>query len=357
MTWVRVVEPVVVISDVVRTWLALHTTHGWLTSIPEVNVWNGNKLRVRLNIDGAITLLLVTSLIRTIEYIYVVNPNVRVICIKRYTIVNACLNSNVTNLHTLCVTNEEAETIDNSIVTHALYSHVKFWISCLTLNLQTLSLATEVIHIRICNSSYDTKSNRSLILTLLISSYNSLKTSAGSLATLSVGGHLGRDCLCCLWRYIEHLCSALQSTIIIICTYTWIVEVSKSWTVKALYLHSRWCLASISSLLYFIFYRYNLQYVVACGQSHSLYTAIVAIRTQQLSVKLCPWRTAITRHIAVVTVIRIAETCEFHPTALIPSTLTLNGKSSRCCQCHDKHRDKSKKLFHKCYVFVSYNSS
>ena len=56
MTGVRVVEPVVIIRDVVRTALALHAEHVTLAGIPEAVVAHCHILRIRLYINSAIAL-------------------------------------------------------------------------------------------------------------------------------------------------------------------------------------------------------------------------------------------------------------------------------------------------------------
>ena len=137
-TRVRMVEPVVVISDIVRTRFTLHTTHRSLTIIPETVVCYSYILRVTLDIYSTITLGLVSSTtLLAIEEIHVVNPYMRVIGIKRHGIIQATHDSKVTELYTLGITKQETKSIYSSIFTDSFKSHVHFRVSTLTLNLQT----------------------------------------------------------------------------------------------------------------------------------------------------------------------------------------------------------------------------
>ena len=82
MARIRVVEPVMVVGDVVGTTLTLHAKHIGLASVPEAIVGNGHQFRVRLDVAGAITLGMVAATIRAIEEVHVVNPDIGVVSIK-----------------------------------------------------------------------------------------------------------------------------------------------------------------------------------------------------------------------------------------------------------------------------------
>ena len=133
-TRVRMVEPVVVISNIVRTSFTLHTTHRSLTIIPEAVVSYSNILRVSLDIYSTVTFSLIGSAtLLAIEEIHVVNPHMRVIGIKRHCIIQATHNSKVTEFNTNSFSKQETETIYSSIITDALECHIHLS----ALNLQT----------------------------------------------------------------------------------------------------------------------------------------------------------------------------------------------------------------------------
>ena len=132
------VEPVVVISDIVRATFTRHTTHRSLTIIPEAVVCYSNILRIALDVYSTVTLSLVGSTtLFTIEEIHVVNPDMGVIGIKRHGIIQATHDSKVTELYTLGITKQETKSIYSSIITDSFESHVHYRVSTLTLNLQT----------------------------------------------------------------------------------------------------------------------------------------------------------------------------------------------------------------------------
>ena len=69
------VEPVVVIGDIVGATLALHATERTLSGIPEVYVVESHILRIAFNIDRSVTfcLIAVTTYL-SIENVNIVSP-------------------------------------------------------------------------------------------------------------------------------------------------------------------------------------------------------------------------------------------------------------------------------------------
>ena len=82
MTGVGVVEPVVVVADEVGTTLALHTEHVGLAGIPVAAVAHGDVFGVGFHVDGTVALHVVAASLFAIEYIDVMNPDVRVVGVE-----------------------------------------------------------------------------------------------------------------------------------------------------------------------------------------------------------------------------------------------------------------------------------
>ena len=133
-TRVRMVEPVVMISNPVFTSFTLHTTHRSLTIIPKAVVSDSNILRITLDIYSTITFSLVGSTtLLTIEEIHIVNPHIRVFGVKRHSIIQATHDSKVAELYTHCLSKQETEAIYGSIITDTFECHIH----SSSLNLQT----------------------------------------------------------------------------------------------------------------------------------------------------------------------------------------------------------------------------
>ena len=103
MARVRVVKPVVVVRDVVRTTLRLHTEHVRLAGIPETVVRNGDIFRVALHVGGSVALGVVAAAVLAIELVGMVNPDVRIVGIERDAIVHATHDAEVAELYALGV--------------------------------------------------------------------------------------------------------------------------------------------------------------------------------------------------------------------------------------------------------------
>jgi hypothetical protein len=82
MTRIRVVEPIVIVTDIVGTAFTLHSEHVRLACIPMTAVTYGHVFRVGLYVDGTVTLDVVTAAVFAIEHIHIVNPDVGVVSIE-----------------------------------------------------------------------------------------------------------------------------------------------------------------------------------------------------------------------------------------------------------------------------------
>ena len=169
MTRVGMVEPVMVVRNIVRTGLALHTEHVGLTSIPVAVVRHGDILGVSLDICSTVALAVVTRTALAVEDICMVNPDVRVVGVERNTIVHAAHHTDVAELYTLAVAYQESETANSCIVTDTLDGDRHFCIGILTFNLDTLLRATYAVKVVLLHQTDEAESDRSLVDTLLVS--------------------------------------------------------------------------------------------------------------------------------------------------------------------------------------------
>ena len=87
------VEPVVVVRDIVGARLALHAEHVGLAGVPIAVVRHGDVLRVTLHVHLAVTLVVVAATMLAVEHIHVVNPDVRVVGIEGDAVVHATHDS------------------------------------------------------------------------------------------------------------------------------------------------------------------------------------------------------------------------------------------------------------------------
>ena len=78
---------------------------------------------------------MVAAAVLAIELVSMVNPDVRVVCIKRDAIVHATHDGKITELNTLRVAYEEAEALDGRIVTNSLKGHVHLRVGLTALDL------------------------------------------------------------------------------------------------------------------------------------------------------------------------------------------------------------------------------
>ena len=124
MAGVRVVEPVVVVGDIVGTRLILHAEHIGFTSIPVVAVADGDILGVTLHVNHTVALLVVARTMLAVEQVKVMNPDVGIVGVQRQSIVHAANAGKVAELHALTVADEESEAKECSIVANALEGHV-----------------------------------------------------------------------------------------------------------------------------------------------------------------------------------------------------------------------------------------
>ena len=124
MARVGVVEPVVVVADVVGSALALHAEHVGLASIPETVVADGNIFRVALDVARAVALGMVAAAVGTVEEVVMVNPDIAVVCVERQPVVQAAHDADVAEFHALGVAHQESEALDGRVVADALEGHV-----------------------------------------------------------------------------------------------------------------------------------------------------------------------------------------------------------------------------------------
>ena len=139
-----------------------------------------------------------------------------------------------------------------------------------------------MIQVRKAYLTDDSEDDRSCILTLLVSINNSLKTCNRLWLTCIDGCRNGLSCLGC---NIQNLSTSLQSTIIIISTYTIIFEMSKALTIVALYYQVRSCIGT-SNLCTFGIDRNNLYRISTSLQTENICTIVRFILTNQLSINL-----------------------------------------------------------------------
>ena len=97
---VGVIEPVVVVADVVGAALALHAAERHLARIPEVVVGVGVILRVALQVERAVALGLIgVAAGAAVEEVDVVDPSVEVVAVERYAVVGTEHDAEVAQLH------------------------------------------------------------------------------------------------------------------------------------------------------------------------------------------------------------------------------------------------------------------
>ena len=205
MTRVRVVEPVVVVRDVVGTALRLHAEHVGLAGIPEAVVRDGDEFRVALHVDLSVALIVVTATMLTVEHIHVVNPDVRVVGVERDTVVHAAHNAEITEFNALGVAYQKAKATDGGIVTNTLEGDVQLRVCSLALYLNALFFTADFVEVVFFDKPDEAESNRRGVIALLVALDNSLQTSTLRRATLTIGDNRGLDGLRRIVGDIEHL--------------------------------------------------------------------------------------------------------------------------------------------------------
>ena len=212
-----------------------------------------------------------------------VNPDVRVVGVERYTVVHAAHDTDVAELNAFAVTYQETETFDGSIVADTLKGHVQLRVSLATFHLYALLRAANGIKILLCNETNKAKCDRRLVLSFLITGNNSLQTHAGIASSTS---HRRRDGLRRVLGDIKHLCTLLQRAVAVI--GTWGIAVLEGKALAAVVhdfqigsaagLSSHLCTLSIDG--------HNLHLVSASLQTHHIGTSVTAVVADQLVVNL-----------------------------------------------------------------------
>ena len=82
MTAVRMVEPIVVIGDVIGSGFGGHTAHRRLTCIPEMAIADGNVFGIAFDVYPAIAFGLIASFVRSIKHIDMMHPDMVVVGIE-----------------------------------------------------------------------------------------------------------------------------------------------------------------------------------------------------------------------------------------------------------------------------------
>ena len=314
------VEPVMVVRDVVGAALALHAEQIRLTRIPVVVVADGDELRVALQVGSTVALGMVATAVRAIELIRMVNPDVAVVGIERDAVVHATHDGEVAELHTLAITYQETETVHGSIVANALEGHVHWTISFLTFYLQALFRAADFVEVVLGNQSDETEGNRRGVVTLLIGINNGLNACTGGdigiLGTCLDGGGNG---LGSILRHIKHLGTILQRTVAVVSTRGIPIHKSKALAtvVKHFQLGGRGFLRSdfrASSIHGYYFYR-----VRARLQAYHIGTSIATVVAHQFVVNLGKVSVLSTLYIDVIGLSTVHRR-ELHVGRLQPAT-------------------------------------
>ena len=147
MTRIRVVIPVVVEGDKVVCTLT-QTAKIRLAGIVEMVIGECAVLGVALEVKCAVALCLVgITAGLAIEEVNIMYPYHLVLCVYADAVVHTEHDTEVAQLYTRCVTDEEAEAPDGSIITDTLDGDVHLAIFLLPLNLQTFARTAECIHV------------------------------------------------------------------------------------------------------------------------------------------------------------------------------------------------------------------
>ena len=220
MARVAMVEPVVVIADVVGAAFALHAEHVCLACIPVAVVAHGDILRVALHIDGSVALGVVAATVRTVEHVHVVNPDIAIVGIERQTIVETAHDAEVAELDALGVAHKETETLDGCIVANALEGHVQLRVSTTAFHLDAFLLAANGIEVGPGDESDEAEGDGCLVLSFLVCFDDGLQAHA----RIRLGaGNVGADGLGAVLRDIEHLGACLQRAVVVVGSHAAVV--------------------------------------------------------------------------------------------------------------------------------------
>ena len=179
MAGVGVVEPVVVVADVVGTALALHAEHVGLAGVPEAAVADGDELGVGLQVDGTVAFGMVAAAVRTVEKVRMVQPDVGVVGVERDAVVHAAHDADVTHLDAPGIAYEEAEAFDGSIVANALDGDVEFAVGLFAFDLESLARTTDLVEVVLGDKANETEGDRGGVVALLVGVDDGLYACAG----------------------------------------------------------------------------------------------------------------------------------------------------------------------------------
>ena len=286
MARVGVVEPVVVVRDVVGAALALHAEHVGLAGVPEAVVADGDKFRVALDIARAVALGMVAAAVGSVEEVVMVNPDVAVVGVKRQSVVHAAHDADVAELHALGVAHQEPEALDGSVLSDALEGHVQLRVGVAPLHLDALLLAADGIEVVLGDESDEAEGDGGGVIALLVCGNDGLQAGTLRGAALAGGDHGGLDGLRRILGHIEHLGAALQRAVAVVGSRRVAAHEGKALAGVAAYRHVGGLAGSASHLLAVVVDGHHPDAVGAGLQAHHVGAAVAAVVAHQLSVYL-----------------------------------------------------------------------
>ncbi len=224
-----------------------------------------------------------------------------VVGVERDTVVHQRTHTDVANLERSRVAYQNTKSVDKCVVAYTLNGDIQFAVGSITFHLQALCRTAQCVHIGGIHHSDDAEAERSSVLSFLVRIDDSLHTGASGLRTFLVGDDIGRDSLRCICRHIEHLCARLERTVVLVGTdaVVALVEMRIAVAVEGGGGQHATLGRLCSHLGIVCVHGDNFQLILARFQSHSVHTAVSAVVTQQILVKLSV-RTALGTHISVI---------------------------------------------------------
>src|SRR5574344_72035 len=174
VTGITVVEPVMMISDIVWSTLTLHTAHTGLTGSPKMAIVYGDIFRIGLHVYGSITFGMVSGTGLTIEDVHIMYPDIGIVGIQRDTIIHLSHDTEIAKLYALGISYQKAEAMYRCIITDTFYRDVQFAVGSLSLDLDTFTATSEIIRLAVLNQTNDSYIQRICDISLLISRKNGL---------------------------------------------------------------------------------------------------------------------------------------------------------------------------------------
>ena len=111
-----------------------------------------------------------------VEHVDVVNPNIGVIRIERYSVVHGTHDAQIAELNALRISHQEAKTVDGGILTDAFDGDIQFTVGPLSFDLDAFGTASESIGLPVFHQSQHSHSQRRGDISLLIGVQDGLKT-------------------------------------------------------------------------------------------------------------------------------------------------------------------------------------